>query len=87
MTPVEASKKENERTVYENLIGASNESISISPKLIKLKFKEGDRVRISKKKGIFEKGYTNRWTTEIFVISKIRYTNPITYEIKDLNNK
>ncbi|XP_015604040.1 uncharacterized protein LOC107271941 [Cephus cinctus] len=30
------------------------------------KFKVGDRVRISKFKHIFEKGYTPNWTTEIF---------------------
>ena len=32
------------------------------------KFKVGDNVRISKKKAMFEKGYTPRWTEEIFKI-------------------
>jgi transposase InsO family protein len=54
MTPVEGSKKENESTVYENLYPEKSE------KNKKPKFKVGDRVRISKKKGKFEKGYTTR---------------------------
>ena len=52
-----------------------------------LKFKVGDKVRISKyKRNLFDKGYTPNWTEEIFKIDKIRYTNPITYKLKDLNN-
>ena len=34
------------------------------------KFKVGDRVRISKYKNIFAKGYTPNWSEEIFVIKK-----------------
>ena len=34
------------------------------------KFKVGDRVRISKFKYIFAKGYTPKWSTEIFIIIK-----------------
>ena len=37
------------------------------------KFKVGDRVRISKYKNIFAKGYTPNWS-EVFVISKIKNT-------------
>ena len=79
MTPVKASKLENELTVYKNLY--PNE------KTKKPKFKVGDRVRISKKKGKFEKGYTTRWTREIFLIEKILNTNPVTYKIKDLKDE
>ena len=54
----------------------------------KPKFKIGDKVRISKyKRNVFDKGYTPNWTEELFTIDKIQYTNPITYEIKDLNNE
>ena len=35
------------------------------------KFKIGDRVRISKYKNIFAKGYTQNWSQEVFIISKI----------------
>lgn len=49
-----------------------------------VKFKIGDRVRLSKYKHIFQKGYLPSWTTEIFTIKKIQYTNPITYLLVDL---
>lgn len=45
--------------------------------------KVGDFVRISKHKSVFEKGYTPNWSTEIFKISKVNETNPVTYLIKD----
>ena len=41
-------------------------------------FKVGDRVRISKYKNIFTKGYTPNWSEEVFVISKIKNTVPWT---------
>ena len=49
------------------------------------KFKVGDRVRKSKYKNIFAKGYTPNWSEEIFVIKKIKNTVPWTYVINDLN--
>ena len=42
----------------------------------KPKFKVGDRVRISKYKNTFAKGYTQNWSGEVFVISKIKDTVP-----------
>lgn len=51
------------------------------------KFKVGDPVRLSKYKYVFEKGYTPNWTTEVFRIKKIQYTNPITYIVSDHQNK
>lgn len=47
------------------------------------KFKVGDNVRISKAKCLFEKGYTPNWSTELFKISKINITNPVTYLLED----
>lgn len=47
------------------------------------KFQIGDSVRISKYKHVFEKGYTPNWTTEVFGIRKIQFTNPITYLLED----
>ena len=52
-----------------------------------LKFKVGDRVRISKYKNIFAKGYTLNWSEEVFVIKKVKNTVPWTYVIKDLNDE
>ena len=81
-TPVEASKKENEFKVWRNLYPDLYKTSRLNPK-----FSEGDKVRITKKKGVLEKGYTARWTEEIFTIKKIRETNPITYIIEDLQGE
>ena len=51
------------------------------------RFKVVDRVRISKFKNIFAKGYTPNWSTEIFIIDKINDTVPYTYNLKDLNDE
>lgn len=55
--------------------------------LKKPKFAVGDYVRISKYKGVFEKGYTPNWGVEIFTIDKVQKTRPVTYIIKDYRNK
>ena len=47
------------------------------------RFKVGDRVRISKFKNIFAKGYTPNWSREIFIVNKINDTVPYTYNITD----
>jgi len=52
MTPVEASKKEIEVRVYRNLYP------DLTRRAMRAKFKTGDKVRILKKKGLFEKGFT-----------------------------
>ena len=52
------------------------------------KFKLGDRVRISKYKNIFTKGYyMPNWSEEVFVIKKVKNTVPWTYVINDLNGE
>ena len=51
------------------------------------RFKIGDRVRISKVKNIFAKGYAPNWSTEIFIINKINDKVPYTYNLKDLNDE
>ncbi|GBN09401.1 hypothetical protein AVEN_36815-1 [Araneus ventricosus] len=79
MTPVEASKEENESLVYHNLY---KEKVIRKPK-----FKIGDTVRISKYKTTFMRGYDPTFTEEIFAISEVMKTDPITYKIKDLNGK
>ena len=44
------------------------------------RFKVGVRVRISKFKNIFAKGYTPNWSKEIFIVDKINDTVPHTYK-------
>ena len=51
------------------------------------KYSIGDNVRITKKKKILDKGYTQRWTKEVFKIKKIQLTIPVTYKITDYNGK
>ena len=48
------------------------------------RFNVGDRVRISKFKNIFAKGYTPNWSKEIFIVNKINDTVPWTYNLKYL---
>ena len=51
------------------------------------KFKVSDRVRISKYKNIFAKGYPPNWSEDVFVASKIKNTVPRIYVINDLNGE
>ena len=51
------------------------------------KFKVGDRIRISRYKNIFAKGYAPNWSSEIFIVNKINDTVPYTYNLKDLNDE
>ncbi len=76
MTPNQASQKENEGKVYFHLY-------KDVPPRVKPKLSIGDRVRITKRKGIFEKGYTPRWTEETFVVTEVLPTQPPTYKISD----
>ena len=73
MKPIDAK---NNKRVY---IDEHNEKDS--------RFKVGDRVRISKFKNIFAKGYTPNWSTEIFIVDKVNDTVPYTYNLKDLNDE
>ena len=52
-----------------------------------VKFQAGDRVRISSYKYTFNNKYDSNWTREIFVITEILKTRPLTYKIKDLNGE
>ena len=50
--------------------------------------KIGDKVRISKVKSVFEKGYLPNWTDEIFSIIKIdKKFHPTTYKLLDYDNE
>lgn len=78
MKPNEVSQKHEQmllNTVY-NKIKQTN---------LNTKFQVGDRVRITKVRGAFTKGYTPNWSTEIFTIEKILLTNPTTYLLSDIN--
>ena len=63
ITPVEASLKKNENTVWRILYQDFG-------KTLRPKCSVDDNVIIRKKKNLFEKGFTPRWTEEMFRISK-----------------
>ena len=63
---------------------ALTEKIETNPKTPKCKV--NDRVRITKYKNIFSKGYTENWSREIFNNDSLK-TIPWTWKIKDLNEK
>lgn len=75
MKPSEVNK-ENEKLLLNTVY--NHKKIDIVPK-----FHIGDSVRLSRYKGIFEKGYEPNWSTEIFKITNVYNSNPITYSIKD----
>ena len=81
MTPKEASRKENENKVWRNLYP------ELGIKTLAPKFSIGDHVRITKKKKTCDKGYTQRWTDEVFTISKIQLTITVTYKITGYNGE
>ena len=53
----------------------------------KIKYKVGDKVRISRVKGIFEKGYLPNWSHEVFDIVRIIKDNPVRYKLKDVTGE
>ena len=78
MTPVEASKRKNEDKVrcihYQAIKMDANKS----------KFNVGNKVRISRTKALFEKGYLPNWSEEIFEVIEVKHTSPYTYILKDI---
>ena len=76
LTPSNARNPANYQHVHNALY--ANARKATSPK-----FHVGDKVRITRKKGTFEKGFTPNWTEEVFTISSVKATNPPTYTIKD----
>ena len=70
---------DNILTVYYN---AYHDKRNIKPP--KQIYKVGNYVRISKYKHVFEKGYENNWSEEIFKITNVIKRIPIVYKISDL---
>ena len=66
----------NENAVRLQMYG--HEEIMIEPKL-----KLGDKVRISKARHIFDKFDLLNWTEEIFTVSEVLRTVPVTNKLKN----
>ena len=74
MAPSEVTST-NQETVWQRLYG--HESVGTP------KFRVGDRVRISKAKRHFEKGYMANWTEELFTIVDAHRSDPPVYRLVD----
>ena len=59
----------------------------IKPSKPNWKFNVGDKVRISREKQIFRKGYLQGWSEEIFKIETRSPTFPVTYRLVDLSGE
>jgi len=49
------------------------------------KLKINDSVRITRQKSVFQKGYQQTYSYEVFTVAKVQNTRPITYGIQDYN--
>jgi hypothetical protein len=54
---------------------------------LRYKYDVGDRVRITKYKHVFQKGYLPNWTHEVFEICERYPTYPVTYGLRDLTGE
>lgn len=79
--PIDINKK-NEQQILKSVYSHPK---TIDSKISKLKV--GDYVRVSKYREAFVKGYTPNWSNELFKISKIQFTNPVTYILEDQNKQ
>ena len=79
MTPNQVSS-ENEEFIRERLYGEKKRPA-------KWRYILGDKVRISKARIAFKKGYLPNWSDEIFTVVARIPSDPITYELKDLNGQ
>jgi hypothetical protein len=77
----------NEKQIWQNIYGYKSIEELYNDTFINFKFKVGDKVRISKNKNIFGKGYTPNWSYEIFTINETLPRVPPVYTIKDYNNE
>ena len=77
MTPIQASKPENENKVLAALYNRGPQQYD------KPKFDVGNKVRISRIKDTFDKGYEPNFSHEVFTICEVLMTQPVTYRLID----
>ena len=81
LSPTDASKEKNEKVLLDR---EDKKRSKLDKK--SAKFNVGDKVRISRVKGLFEKGYLPNWSEQVYKIINIKPTTPTTYNLADLNN-
>ena len=47
------------------------------------RFRVGDHVRLTRAKNLFEKGYDENWTEEVFTVTKVVLSRPPVYKLKE----
>jgi hypothetical protein len=87
MTPLEATQLSPKKT--KELMAKLYKNPYSDKKFQKKKpvYKVGDWVRVSRQKGVFEKGYHANWSQEIFQIDGISGNFPFVYYLKDYNKE
>ena len=65
----------NQEKVWQRLYGHDGKGV---PKL-----NVSDRVRVSKYKGTFEKGYETNWSEEVFAVHEVHPSEPPVYRLRD----
>jgi hypothetical protein len=78
---IHSSTGETPTDIYIN--GKSSNDIPIDIIDKKPKYSVGDYVRISRTKGVFEKGYAPKWSKEVFRITKVDKLYPVMYQLED----
>ena len=76
MTPIQASKKSNEKLVYSNL---QDKRRKLNPK-----FKLGQLVRTADIKKVFSKGDSTNWSYKLYTITEIVHDTIPSYRINNL---
>lgn len=80
LRPIDVNS-ENAQEVWKRMYG---DALSTKPRKIKTKLKEGDFVKMSRGKHIFEKGYYPNWGDEILEIDAVKkQSGPIRYKLRD----
>ena len=74
MAPSQVTAK-NQETVWQRLYGHDGKGV---PKL-----RVSDRVRISRYKRTFEKGYETNWSEEVFTVHEVHPSDPPVYRLRD----
>ena len=77
LTLSDARNPSNFQHVHNALYAKVNARKATSPK-----FHVGDKVRITRMKWTFQKGFTPNWTEEVFTIKSVKATKLPTYTIK-----
>lgn len=86
-TPLQAELHDNVKEIR-NLLQRKREKTILKGRKMKPKFKINDIVRIRKMKKKFERGYEQKFTDELFVITEINHKLPIiTYTVKSMNTE